>query len=218
MQEEKLLQKNTENISEFTPFNHRSAYYWEIKKRSKKLRQEELKEIGKDDNRSIIAEDPVENTQDDITMQEIETGINMINRKKVKDKHIKLINQDTKYNVKEDLNNILANITIAQLLDASPKVRAELIKHLKLTKDEPTVNLIHKGKIAISKCKVYDVPSKVYLDYGAGINLISKSFLDKLPKKPKPLGIAYSSIVQVLSDVDQTPGLIYQLPLIIVSR
>eukprot|EP00833_Pecoramyces_ruminatium_P003578 jgi/Orpsp1_1/1177610/evm.model.c7180000062132.1 len=125
------------------------------------------------------------------------------------------MNQETGYNIKEDLNTIKANIAVSQLLDVSPKVRAELIKYLKLNKDESTVNLIHKGRIAISKCKIYDVPSKVYLDYGAGINLISKSYLEKLPNIPKPVGVATSSIIQVLSDVDPTPGLIYQLPLTI---
>jgi len=74
---------------------------------------------------------------------------------------------------------------------------------------------MHKEKITISKCRVYDVPSKVYLDYGSGINLILKSYLEKLPMKPEPIGLATLSIVQALSDIDEIPGLVYCLPLII---
>jgi len=55
------------------------------------------------------------------------------------------------------------------------------------------VNLVHKGQIAISKCKVYDVPSQVYLDYRAGMNLILKSFFEKLPVKPESIEILLSS-------------------------
>ncbi len=58
-----------------------------------------------------------------------------------------------------------------------------------------------------------NVPTKVYLDYGSRINLISKEFFDKLPNRPNTIGKSTTSIIQVLSDVDHTPGLIYRLPL-----
>jgi len=63
---------------------------------------------------------------------------------------------------------------------------------LKFERDD-MVNLVHKGQIAISKCKVYDVPSQVYLDYRAGMNLILKSFFEKLPVKPESIEILLSS-------------------------
>ena len=126
-------------------------------------------------------------------------------------KHIRLVSGSDPYSIVEDLNGTQAQISIAQLLDVSPKVKADLVKKLKFEKDD-MVNLVHKVQIAISKCKVYDVPSQVYLDYGAGMNLISKTFFEKLPVKPEPIGISECSIVQVLSDTDPTPGRIYRLP------
>jgi len=41
------------------------------------------------------------------------------------------------YDISDDLNNKLANISITQLLDISPKIRSELVKLLKL-KDNNT--------------------------------------------------------------------------------
>jgi len=41
------------------------------------------------------------------------------------------------YDISDDLNNKLANISITQLLDISPKLRSELVKLLKL-KDSNT--------------------------------------------------------------------------------
>ena len=204
------------------------------------LRKQELDQMEKDEliipteslqeiHPSIIAQPRIENVKkdakvqrskeiqvladEDTTMDDI-PETNLVEKKSNdRIKHIKLVSETPSYNVKGDLNSLRANITVAQLMDVSPKVRAEVIKQLKfdkeLNKEKPRVNLVYRGKIAISKCKVFDVPSKVFLDYGAGINLISKSFLDKLPNKPEPISIATSSIVQVLSDVDQTPGLIY---------
>ena len=187
----------TESLQEIHPSIIAQPRIENVKKDAKVQRSKEIQVLADEDT-----------TMDDIP----ET--NLVEKKSNdRIKHIKLVSETPSYNVKGDLNSLRANITVAQLMDVSPKVRAEVIKQLKfdkeLNKEKPRVNLVYRGKIAISKCKVFDVPSKVFLDYGAGINLISKSFLDKLPNKPEPIGIATSSIVQVLSDVDQTPGLIY---------
>jgi len=40
------------------------------------------------------------------------------------------------YNISIDLNKLTANITVAQLLDVSPKLRSELTKALKLKTPE----------------------------------------------------------------------------------
>lgn len=138
-------------------------------------------------------------------------------------KRVKIINGNPNYNILEDLNNTSAQISFAQLLNVSPKVRADLVRNLKLEKEHNEENsipagLVHRGNIAISKCKMYDVPSKVYLDYGSGINLISKRFFNSLPVKPTPVGTSSCSIIQVLADKDTTPGLIYNLPLTIGSE
>eukprot|EP00833_Pecoramyces_ruminatium_P017406 jgi/Orpsp1_1/1191438/evm.model.d7180000085824.2 len=212
MEEESRNRGSSESIRELHPSIISQPSITKTKREAREQRNEELITEKHNEGESQIE---IEDTPMRLKDNDSEMGINLVNKKRNKDKHIKLMNQETGYNIKEDLNTIKANIAVSQLLDVSPKVRAELIKYLKLNKDESTVNLIHKGRIAISKCKIYDVPSKVYLDYGAGINLISKSYLEKLPNIPKPVGVATSSIIQVLSDVDPTPGLIYQLPLTI---
>lgn len=59
-------------------------------------------------------------------------GINLVNKKRNKNKHIKRMSQEIGYNIMEDLNNIKVNIAVSQLLDVSLKVRDEIIKYLKL--------------------------------------------------------------------------------------
>jgi len=217
MEEDKEIENSnpgptTEKLSELHPSILAKPRIENAKIEAKEQREEEILANTKDPPNQKVEEDTDAPDKDgDLTMLD-ETEINLVGKKSNKDKHIKLVSDNAKYDIKEDINNTLANITIAQLLDISPKVRAEFLKQLRFQKDDPSVNLVHKGKIAISRCKVYNVPSKVYLDYGAGINLISKSYLNKLPVKLSPIGISTSSIVQVLSDVDQTPGLIYKLP------
>ncbi|KAL6628399.1 hypothetical protein U3516DRAFT_849891 [Neocallimastix sp. 'constans'] len=48
-----------------------------------------------------------------------------------REKHIKLIENEEIYNLKEELNQLRSNITLGQLLDASPKLRSELVKMLR---------------------------------------------------------------------------------------
>ena len=190
------------------------------KKNEKKEDKKYVKKKPKHPDKNPKDPSPMNDNREEIEELIMEEDIQ--DNKKIKKrsipKHIKLISNEPSYSIVKDLNSTPANISYAQLLDVSPKVRADLVKNLKLDKDNPIVNLVHKGKIAISRCKMFDIPSKVYLDYGAGINLISKSYFDKLPNKPQPVGIATCSIVQVLSDSDSKPGLIYNLPLTIGSH
>lgn len=50
-------------------------------------------------------------------------------------KIIQMIADQKSYDVIEDLNNIKCNITLAQLLDVSPKVKAKVMQSLKFEKD-----------------------------------------------------------------------------------
>ena len=193
MEVEVSPRNNTEALTELHPLIKAQTT---VEKAKKKEKQDKIKEIKEKGEYKINKDEEVNDMASS------------------KEKHIKLLGSGSSYDVGEDLRTLKANISVAQLLDISPKVKAELNRQLKFNK-ENQVNLVHKGKIAISKCRVYDVPSKVYLDYGSGINLISKSYLEKLPMKPEPIGLATSSIVQVLSDIDETPGLLYRLPLTI---
>lgn len=78
--------------------------------------------------------------------------VKVMNKKLNKDKHIRLVSNISPYNIKEDLSSTPANISVAQLLDVSLKVRIELVKNFIFRKNEAEINTIHKGKIPISKC------------------------------------------------------------------
>ena len=97
-------------------------------------------------------------------------------------------------------------ISYAQLLDVCPKIRAEL-KNLKLDKNNPKAGLVHRGRIATSKYKMLEVPSKEYFDK-----------LQKKKKKKTGTNWYYLLLyIQVLSGTDSTPGLIYKFPITIGS-
>ena len=255
--------KPTEVIKELHPSIIAQPRIDNVKKKNMAERKEEISSASSAtaQEKGKTPEEPpsLVITDEDTPMLDIKTRTRKtktVEAKQAIPKHIRLMDDKLNYDLIDDLNNTPANITFAQLLDVSPKVRAELVKNLKFNKDNKeddnsktnknnkmdveeiqnnkvekkaskiqnpsetnhvSLNLIHKGKIAISKCKIWDVPTKVYLDYGAGINLISKEFFDQLPNKPDPIGKSTTSIVQVLSDVDHTPGLIYRLPLTIGS-
>ncbi|KAG4097585.1 hypothetical protein H8356DRAFT_1394242 [Neocallimastix lanati (nom. inval.)] len=76
-----------------------------------------------------------------------------------KEKHIILMENQAKYDLVTDLTSTTANITLAQLLDISPKLRAQLNKLLKL-KETP-----HNGKNGRN-------------DTCASINIITSNFED----------------------------------------
>ena len=221
---EKEAPMETESLKEIHPSIIAQPRIDGAKKEAREERKQELNTV-KEGKFNPVDEDVImspgnkntgkANTTKDLNPSKKEVSAK--DKKRTPPKHIKMVNQTPGYDIVNDLATTQAKISYAQLLDASPKIRAELVKSLKLDKENPLVGLVHKGRIAISRCKMNGIPSNVYLDYGAGINLISKEYFEKLPKQPEPIGVANYSIVQVLSDTDSTPGLIYRLPLTIGS-
>ena len=122
-------------------------------------------------------------------------------------KHVTMLEGRESYNISTDLNKLTANITVAQLLDVSPKLRSELTKALKLKTPELTeenpekvmMAALNRDDVATAECIVENIKGVAFLDTCASINLITKSFFDKL-KNVKPSGYTDDNIIQVFSD------------------
>lgn len=98
-------------------------------------------DINKDDNKNLNNNSFSSNIIDSKNNSSNELNKNINNKKEDKLKikpprHIKLIKDKEDYNITKDLLNTPSNITFAQLLDCSPRIRAELIKNLKLEKSD----------------------------------------------------------------------------------
>jgi len=108
------------------------------------------------------------------------------------------------YNISEDLNSRKAEITFPQLLDISPKLRAQLIKALKLKEieanedimEEVVLSTISKEDIATTKCSINGEKGFAFLDTCASINIITRKFLGEL-KNIKPFVYTTNNIIQV---------------------
>ncbi|OUM56416.1 hypothetical protein PIROE2DRAFT_65545, partial [Piromyces sp. E2] len=97
-----------------------------------------------------------------------------------KEKHISLMKGNNGYDLATDLTSNTANITFAQLLDISPKLRAQLNKLLKLKETAPDKNIeemvlstVSKKDIATTKCKINGENGFAFLDTCASINIIT---------------------------------------------
>ncbi|ORY04882.1 hypothetical protein LY90DRAFT_519390, partial [Neocallimastix californiae] len=130
--------------------------------------------------------------------------------KKVKNsnfnKQITIMEGQPKYDICKDISSKFANITVPQLLDVSPKLRADFIKALKLkspetlneSPEEIVLSAMHREDVATVECFINDIKGLAFLDTCASINIITKNFLNKL-NKIKPIGFVKNNIVQVLS-------------------
>jgi len=126
------------------------------------------------------------------------------------EKHIALMEGKNSYDISDDLNNKLANISITQLLDISPKLRSELVKLLKLkdsntqgqSLNEIVLSTISRSNIAITKCYVYGIEGIAFLDTCASLNLVTKNYLTRIKEKQNlvPMGYTNNNIVQIFSE------------------
>jgi len=125
------------------------------------------------------------------------------------EKHIALMEGKNSYYISDDLNNKLANISITQLLDVSPKLRLELIKLLKLkdsntqgqSLNEIVLSTISRSDIASAKCYVYGIEGIAFLDTCASLNLVTKNYLTRIKGKQNlvPMGYTNNNNVQIFS-------------------
>ena len=73
-------------------------------------------------------------------------------------------------------------------MDVSPKLRADIVKALKLkttetikeTPEEVVLYAIRREDVATVECLINEVQGTVFLDTGASINIITRQFLNKL--------------------------------------
>ena len=94
----------------------------------------------------------------------------------------------SKYEICKDISTKFANITLPQLLDVSPKLRADIVKALKLkttetikeTPEEVVLSAVRREDVATVECLINEVQGTVFLDTGASINIITRQFLNKL--------------------------------------
>jgi len=116
-------QKETEALNHLDPSFINEPSIEEAKRRNKKERAKEIKELAKEIQ--LPSEKKVEKSnKENIT------------------KKLKITGKQDNYNIVDDIGNKFANITIGQLLNINPKLRIELSKALKFTtiiKDEETI-------------------------------------------------------------------------------
>lgn len=124
------------------------------------------------------------------------------NPKKAKGKRIKMIQDEESYSISTDLLQQKPCITFAQLLDASPKLRMELSKGLKLETPglQEIITSIENKNIALVKGEVEGKNGIIFIDSGASINVITQKFLDSLPKK-EVIGYTEEVIKQVINEI-----------------
>jgi len=122
---------------------------------------------------------------------------------KREEKHIDMMTDRQNYDISQDLNSMSPNISFGQLLDLSPKLRAQLNKALKLKSIEKgefiekvVLSLISKEDIATCECVVNGKVGSAFLDTCASINIITKNFLETLGNV-KPFGYTTNNIIQI---------------------
>ena len=169
----------------------------EEKKKPKTKLPSTLKEENKNRNNEVETKP---NTKEVIAEDQNEEKMN-----KKKERHITLMQEQSNYDLASDLNSNVANISFAQLLDISPKLRAQLSKLLKLQEkplneniEEMVMSTVSKKDIATTKCKINGEEGFAFLDTCASINIITSKFLGKI-KNIKPFGYTTNNIIQVTS-------------------
>jgi len=150
-------------------------------------------------------------------------------------KHIKLVNNQETYSIQNVLNNIPANITLAQLLDASPKLRSELNKLLKLEKVDtisaisnfnPSITLVNNidhdynpkppkvnnEDLAMVRAEVDNVSARLLIDTCSNLNVVTKEFLSKINNYTE-VGLEKGKIRQAATDCNNGDGIVVKFPL-----
>ena len=157
------------------------------------------------------------------------------NNNKKNSRHIRLMNDVEPYDIIKDLSNINCNISLAQLLDGSPRIRADLIKGLKLERNnflsalnnldvQMTIvnNIDHEylsrkrevneDDIAIVQATVDEVTCHLLVDSGSNLNIVSSKFFNSLPGEYQSAGISKGRILQALSSGEPSEGQLVYLP------
>ena len=150
---------------------------------------------------------------------------------------IQLIENQEEYNVIKDLNKAKCDITFGQLLNASPKIRSQVSQGLRLEKNKTKItgaidniiatsimvnnidhtyvsknNEITEDDIAMVDASVDGVPGKLLIDSCSNLSIITKKYLDKLPKEYETLGISCGRIRLATKNDDYSEGVVIKVP------
>ena len=132
-------------------------------------------------------------------------------------KHINMVQNSNiePYNIVEDIATTKCNINMGQLLDLAPKARNDLAKSLRpdkvklvssidfseYAKDPPAEERVIKEEdIGLVGCHVDNTSGRLLVDSGSNLNLVSSSFLDKLPGQYEQVGYCRGHIYEALGD------------------
>ena len=188
--------KTTEKLEEIDVSVLAQPSIKKIKKNAKEQKLDEMKEdiINTNKKENKLNKDfklPSTQLKENKDNEESKTSNSQKNKE---EKHITMISDQQRYNIITDLNTLSPNINFAQLLDLSPKLRAQLTKALKLKNLEKgdmekiVLSMISKDDIATCECIVNGKKGSAFLDTCASINIVTKNFLDTL-ENVKPFGI-----------------------------
>ena len=180
-----------------------------IKKKTKLEKEKEILDEANTNNHLSKDESSKEKMNETKKLPSVQAEENKA-KKITTEKHIAIMEGKKNYNISEDLNDKLANITITQLLDISPKLRSELIKLLKLKDsnsgeyplNELVMTTISRDDIASTKCSVHGIEGTAFLDTCASLNLITRNFLSRIKEREDihPMGYTNNNIVQIFSE------------------
>ena len=234
MEIENEISNNTEKLNEIDVSVLAQPSIRKSKANAKKQKEEELREavktyksvespIGKDklkddvvtklpsttlkekrNGKQMDTQKSINNKENDKNLTN--TKRENVNKENKEEKHIALMQGESQYNLKDDLNKNFAEITFGQLLDICPKLRAQLNKALRLKNLEPieegfeevVFSTISKEDIATTVCKINGIKGFAFLDTCASINIVSRSFLNNL-HNIEPFGYTTNNIIQITS-------------------
>ena len=159
-----------------------------------------------------------------------------ISTPKVKRK-IQMLEDQEEYDVLKDLNNIRCNITFGQLINSSPQIRSQVSQGLKLVKKDKIAgavenitamtvmvnNVDHSYKsnrkeiqeddIAMVDCTVEGIKGKLLIDSCSNLNIITRKYLDKIPRNFEPIGISCGRIRLATNNDEYSESVIIRVPI-----
>ena len=151
-------------------------------------------------------------------------------------RNLRLMNNVEPYDIIKDINNLKCNISLSQLVNGSPRYRADPIKGLKLEKNTNVVSALNnfdvhmtmvnnvdhdyisksrevwKDDIAIVPATVDDLTCRLLVDSGSTINIVSSRFFNSLLGEYVSAVISKGRILQAQSTGEPSQGQLVFLP------
>eukprot|EP00833_Pecoramyces_ruminatium_P012634 jgi/Orpsp1_1/1186666/evm.model.d7180000052401.1 len=158
------------------------------------------------------------------------------------EKNIKLISGNEEYDIVKNLNNIKCDITLAQLLNAAPRIRSQLNQNLKIEKPTSKIvgsikninseillvnNIDHSYQskrkeaedqdIAMVDATIDGIAGKLLVDNCSNLSIMTKSYYEKLPQQYEQVGVSRGRIRLATKNDEYSEGKIVKIPVTIGS-